>query len=105
MRKPTVTCALLAAMVAKHRWGAPIGEDELLDVAAIETHEYPATREAFQQLRSEPYVVNRGPRGIELDNSAFGRLADVLYHDCGWDAWQIESRLKHYEGWANHEWA
>ncbi|SEP28039.1 hypothetical protein SAMN05216388_106216, partial [Halorientalis persicus] len=32
-------------------------------------------------------------------------LADVLYHECDWEPFEIKSRLKHYEGWENHNWA
>jgi hypothetical protein len=105
MRKPSVKCALLAAMISKHRWGSPIDEESLLSVAAIETNEYPAASDVFDALRSEPYITNRGNRGIELDNSAFGALADVLFDECGWEPFQIKSRLKHYEGWEQHDWA
>lgn len=105
MRKPTVKCALLAAMVAKHRWGTPIDEENLLAIAAIDPNDYPTASEVFEELRSESYITNRGNRGIELDNSEFGTLADVLYHKCGWEPFEIESRLKHYEGWDDHEWA
>lgn len=105
MRKPSVTCALLAAMLAKHAWGTPIGSDALLSVAAIDTSEYPRTRAVFEELRAATYVTNRGKRGIERDTSAFAALADVLYEECGWEPFQIKSRLKHYEGWNTHEWA
>lgn len=105
MQKPSVTCALLAAMVAKHRWGTPIDEDALLTIAAIQSHENPTARNAFDRLRNQPYITDRGNRGIELDNSRFGRLADVLYHECGWDSFQIKSQRKHYEGWNRHDWA
>jgi hypothetical protein len=105
MRKPTVKCALLAAMVAKHRWGSPIDEERLLAVSAIEKYRYLEAREVFSELRSEPFVRNAGKRGIELDNSAFGLLADFLYRECGWEPHQIRSRLKHYRGWDQHEWA
>lgn len=104
MRKPSVKCALLAAMIAKHRWGTPIDEDNLLAIAAIETNDYPAASEVFDELRSEPYITSKGTRGIELNNSEFGSLADVLYHECGWETFQIKSRLKHYEGWEQHDW-
>ena len=104
MRKPSVKCALLAAMVAEHRWGSPIVEKNLLAIAAIETSEYPTASDCFDELRSEPYITNRGNRGIQLDNSAFGTLADVLYHECEWEPFQIKSRLKHYEGRDRHEW-
>ena len=82
MRKPSVKCALLAAMVAEHRWGAPIVEENLLSIAAIETSDYPTASDIFDELRSEPYITNRENRGIELDNSEFGQLADILYHEC-----------------------
>jgi hypothetical protein len=51
MRKPSVKCALLAAMVAKHRWGTPIDEESLLAIAAIEGNDYPTAREVFDELR------------------------------------------------------
>lgn len=105
MRKPSVKCALLAAMIAEHRWGSPIVEENLLSISAIESSDYPTASEVFDELRSEVYITNRGNRGIELNNSAFGALADVLYHECGWESFEIRSRLKHYEGWDQHEWA
>lgn len=105
MRKPSVKCALLAAMVAKHRWGTPIDEDHLLSVAAVESSEYPAARAAFDELRRARYVEDAGDRGVELDNGEFAHLAEVLYHDCGWEPFHIRSRLKHYEGWDQHDWA
>jgi hypothetical protein len=104
MEKPSVKCALLATMVAKHRWGTPIGEDALLNLAAIDG-DYPTAREVYDELQMAPYITYRGDRGIELDASNFGALADVLYHECGWEAWEIESRLKHYEGIGDHDWA
>lgn len=105
MRKPSAKCALLAAMLARHGWGTPMDEDSLLAIAAIDQHAYPVARDAFETLRGVTYITNRGERGIELNNSEFGALADVLYHECGWDAFEIKSRLKHYEGWDRHDWA
>lgn len=105
MRKPSVKCALLAAMISKHRWGSPIDEDHLLAIAAIDPNDYPAAREIVDEFRSVAYITNRGARGIELDNSEFGALADVLFYECGWEPFEIKSRLKHYEGWQDHEWA
>jgi hypothetical protein len=104
MRKPSVKCALLAAMIAKHRWGTPIDEENLLSIAAIETNDYPTASEVFDELRSESYITNRGNWGIDLNSSEFGQLAGVLYHECDWESFQIKSRLKHYGGWKNHEW-
>lgn len=105
MRKPSVKCALLATMIAKHRWGTPIDEEALLSIAAIDTNDYPTASEVFDDLRSESYITSVGNRGIELNNSAFGALAEVLYDECGWEPYQIKSRLKHYEGWDDHGWA
>jgi hypothetical protein len=104
MRKPSVKCALLAAMVAEHRWGSPIVEENLLSISAIETADYSTASEVFDELRSASYITNRGKRGIELNSSEFGALADLLYHECEWEAFEIKSRLKHYEGWDDHEW-
>lgn len=105
MRKPSVKCALLAAMVSKHRWGSPIGEDDLLSISAIEPGDYPTASDVFDELRSAPYITNRGDRGIELNSSRFGELADVLFQECGWEPFEIKLRLKHYEGWGRHDWA
>ncbi|QGX94797.1 hypothetical protein EI982_08295 [Haloplanus rallus] len=105
MRKPSVKCALLAAMIAEHRWGSPIVEENLLSISAIEASDYDTASEVFDELRSVTYITNRGKRGIELDNGEFGQLADVLYRECEWDPFEIKSRLKHYEGWENHDWA
>lgn len=105
MRKPSVKCALLTTMIAKHRWGSPIDEDHPLALAAIDPNDYPTAREVFDELRAVSYITNRGRRGIELDISKFSELADVLYHDCEWESFEIRSRLKHYEGGDNHEWA
>jgi hypothetical protein len=67
MRKPSVKCALLAAMIAEHRWGSPIIEENLLSISAIEAGDYPTASEIFDALRSAPYITNRGKRGIEVN--------------------------------------
>jgi hypothetical protein len=92
-------------MIAEHRWGSPIIEENLLSISAIGTDDYSTASEIFDALRSAPYITNRGKRGIELNSSTFGALADVLYHECEWESFEIKSRLKHYEGWEDHEWA
>ena len=105
MRKPSVKCALLAAMLAEHRWGSPVVEENLLSISAIESSDYPTASEVFDELRSEPYITSKGNRGIEPNNSEFGALADVLSHECEWGPFEIRNRLKHSEGWDQHEWA
>lgn len=104
MRKQSMKCALLAAMVAQHRWGSPVVEEKLLSISTIETSDYDTASEVFDELRSAPYITNQGKRGIELNSSEFGALADLLYHECEWEPFEIKSRLKHYEGWDIHEW-
>ena len=104
MRKPSVRCALLAALLAKHRWGTPIDREHLLAVSAIEPNDYPTARQVFDDLRYESFIVARGD-SISLNPSRFGALAAVLHDECGWEPYQIRSRLKHYEGWDNHDWA
>ena len=104
MQKPTVKCALLAALLARHGWGSPLPPEHLIRIAALEPTEYPPARERLAELRAARYAENHGKRGISLDTSEFGALAEVLYHECLWKPYEIKSRLKHYEGWENHEW-
>jgi hypothetical protein len=96
--------SLIAAMVAKHRWGTPMDEDHLLAVSAVSKHEYPDARRAFETLRYERFITNRGSQGIELDNGRFDELAEFLFHECAWQPFEIELRLKHYGGWDQHAW-
>jgi hypothetical protein len=91
-------------MIAKHRWGTPISEEDLLSIAALDNNEYPIASEVFEDLRSESYIIPVGREKIKLDNSQFETLADVLYYECEWEPFHIKSRLKHYEGWKKHDW-
>lgn len=105
MNKPTVKCALLGTLVAHHCWGSPLEEDSLLSMSKILDHEYPQARETVERLENKPYAHRHRNRGIELVTSGFGILADVLYYECNWEPYEIKSRLKHYEGWDDHDWA
>jgi hypothetical protein len=105
MNKPTLKCALLGTLIAHHCWGSPSKEDSLLSMSRISNHEYPKARKTIERLRSKPYAHQRSNRGVELVTSGFGVLADVLYHECNWEPYEIKSRLKHYKGWDDHEWA
>jgi len=94
-----LVCALLSALVAQHRYGQPIGRDELLRTASYESHRGGEAKQAFEALREVPFIVDCGDRGIMLDNSAFGQLAQFLHDECGWSAFKLQVRLKHFEGW------
>lgn len=94
-----LVCALLAALVSQHRYGQPIGRDELLRISAFESHRGGEAKQAFEDLRNLPYIVGRGSRGIMLDNSEFSQLAQFLYDQCGWSEFKLRLRLKHFEGW------
>lgn len=102
--KPSVRCAILAALLAKHGWGTPIDRDTLLDLSAVAIDRYPEARATIDELCSTAYVACSGEY-LVLDNGHFDALADELYYECEWEPWVIKSRLKHYEGWRTHEWA
>lgn len=98
-----LVCALLAALVSQHRYGQPIGRDELLRLSAFESHRGGEAKQAFEALREMPFIVDRGGRGVMLNNSAFGKLAQFLYDQCGWSEFKLRLRLKHFEGWEQLE--
>lgn len=98
-------CALIRPLVSKHRYGAPLPVDELVRMTAHEPHEAGAVRAAVSDLRRRSFIVDRGARGVMVDSSKFGPLADFLYYECDWPTWEIQAKLKHYEGWAEHDWA
>jgi hypothetical protein len=105
MEKPSIKCALLATLVAKHRWGSPMSADRLVSQSDVEVHEQFEAREVLDELRETSYLVSHASRGVELNNGSFDALADVLYHECDWEPFEVKLRLKHYEGWETHEWA
>lgn len=79
--------------------------ERLISYSDIETHEYFEAREKLSELRQATYITSYGVRGVELNNSAFGALANVLYYECNWEPFEIKLRPKHYEGWSDHDWA
>jgi len=60
-------------------------------------------KNTFEELRSADFISDYGNRGIELDNSNFDSLIDVLHYDCEWSKMELKTKLKHYEGWGNHD--
>lgn len=99
------SCSLVRPLVSKHRYGAPIVEDELVRQAAFEPHEEGEVRNAYEDLCERSFIADFGKRGVMLDSSRFGELADYLYYECDWPTWEITTKLKHYEGWESHDWA
>ena len=104
MAETEYLCALLRPLVSKHRYGAPMVKDDVVSHAAFESHEEGPVRAAYDELGKLPFVLDYGNRGVMLDNASFGKLADYLYHECGWATWEITTKLKHYEGWDEHDW-
>lgn len=104
MNRTVHLCALLRPLVNKHRYGSPMAKDELVRQTAFEPHEEGAIRTAYEELRHAPFIIDRGKRGIMLDSSTFGSLADFLYQECKWPEWELKTKLKHYEGWHTHDW-
>ena len=51
MEKPSVKCALLATMIAKHKWGTPISQEDLLNLSAIDG-DYPTALDLLPRLKS-----------------------------------------------------
>lgn len=94
-----LTCALLHALVSQHRYGQPIGRDELLRITAFESHRGGDAKRAFESLRDCQFITDCGKRGVMLDHSSFGQLAQYLHDECGWTAFELRTRLKHFEGW------
>lgn len=101
-----VICSVLAYLISQHRYGSPVGKDTAVNRAGIRTDQKGEAKEAFDELRDAPFISDQDTRGIELDSSEFGKLADYLFVECSskWDEDNIRLRLKHYEGWSNHEW-
>lgn len=98
---PDLVCALLEALVSTHRYGQPITRDELLRIASYESHRGGEAKRVFATLRDLPFIADRGQRGIMLNHSRFGQLAQYLADTCGWSEFELRIRLKHFEGWEN----
>lgn len=103
MTDPTDTdelmCALLAALIARHGWGSPTSKDTLINKAPIASHLEGDAKDVFEDLRRKSFIIDRGNRGIKINSSEQGTLAEYLEHTCGWDRITIDLRLKHFEGY------
>lgn len=67
-------CALLEALVAKHRYGQPITRSELLRITSYESHRGGDAKQAFETLRMYPFITNQGQRGIIQNQGGYHGL-------------------------------
>jgi len=107
MASHEVICEVLAYLISKHGYGSPIGKDMAVNCSGVRSDQLGEAKEAYEELRNDaPFIEDKGDKGIQLDNSRFDLLADYLYASsgCDWDYEKIDSRLKHYEGWSQHDW-
>lgn len=100
-----IYCALLSLLLKEHAYGTPVSKEKAVKLSAVARHDEGKAKDAFEELREEPFITDRGSRGIELNNSEFERLVEFLYQSCDWSEFDLKVRVKHYEGWSNHEWA
>ena len=106
--KTGLYCALLRPLVSGHRYGTPMSKDEVIRRTPLDSSDIGAAKRAFDELRKFSFIIDYGNRGVKLDNSNFDELADFLHDRCTrdrWPIWEIKTKLKHYEGWDDHDWA
>lgn len=99
-----VLCAVISHLISKHGYGSPVTKDNAVNRAGLRKDQLGEAKNGFEELRSYQFIANYGNRGIALDNTEFGALADFLFKSCNWSEDDIKLRLKHYEGWAEHNW-
>ena len=106
--KTGLYCALLRPLVSDHRYGAPLPKDEVIRRTPLNSNDIGPAKRAFDDLRKFAFIIDYGNRGVMLDSSNFDALADFLHDRCSrdsWPIWEIKTKLKHYEGWDDHDWA
>ncbi|MCH7659702.1 MAG: hypothetical protein IH933_03685 [Euryarchaeota archaeon] len=104
MAETELVCAILRVLVSDHAYGKPRPRDILLNKAAYPPHKGGAAKEAYETVRKQEFVVDHATRGIKLDSSEFGALVQFLYDECRWERFELELRIKHFEGWDEIEW-
>ena len=104
-----VICAVLSYLISEHKYGTPVDKQTIVNRSAIRSDQEGEAKDAYDELQNNsPFIEeDDNGNGIKIDNSEFGLLADYLYVRCDdkWDAESIHRRLKHYEGWNEHEWS
>jgi hypothetical protein len=105
MAETSLVCAILRVLVTNHAYGRPLPEDVVLSRASYPPHEGGAAKEAYERVQSLSFVLDHGDRGIMLDNSAFSALVQFLSDTCNWERFELELRVKHFEGWDEIDWS
>lgn len=104
MDKQTIVCSIYRVLVTNHAYGRPLPRDVILNKASFPVHEGTTAKTAFDIVRRRPFILDYGRRGIKLDNSQFKTLIQSLHDDCDWDRFELELRIKHFEGWDEIQW-
>lgn len=104
MPERDLVCAILRVLVTTHAYGRPLPRDIVLSRAAFPSHRGGEAKDAFERVRSMPFVIDRADRGIQLDPAEFEGLVRYLHAECSWERAELELRIKHFEGWEHIEW-
>lgn len=104
MDETALVCAILRVLVSAHAYGKPLPRDVLLNRATYPPHKGGAAKDAYEVVRRKKFTVDHGHRGVQLNNSAFGPLVQFLHNKCNWERFELELRIKHFEGWDTVNW-
>lgn len=103
--KPPYVCELLKVLLSKHRYGSPFPKEAVISMAAVPGHGIGDAKDTFDTIRKSagfPFVENRGPDLVKLDNSNFPELVDYLHEACGWPSDKIDDYVRHYDVAQHH---
>jgi hypothetical protein len=104
MNERAIMCSICRVLMTNHAYGKPLPQDVVLNKASFPAHDGTTAKAAFDRLRRKSFIVNYGTRGIQLDNSQFASLIQFLYDECDWERFELELRIKHFEGWDEIQW-
>ena len=104
MVETALVCAICRVLVTNHAYGNPLPRDVILNKASFPVHKGATAKAAFDAVRQKPFITDYGKRGIQLDNAAFGALVQFLHDECDWERFELELRIKHFEGWDEINW-
>lgn len=104
MNEHEIMCSICRVLVTNHAYGKPLPRDVVLKNASYPVHEGDTAKVAFDALRRKTFITTHGRRGIQLNNTEFGSLVQFLHDECGWERFELELRIKHFEGWDDIQW-